>query len=70
MTAVSFYWDTNMAAVTSCENALYAPPRTRQHIMSDNESVTKVIASFYRDDSDTVYLGLDLRSDIIPANFL
>ena len=47
-------------------------PRTRQHMTSDNESVTKVIASFYRDDSDTVYLGFcyDLRSDIIPANVL
>ena len=39
---------------------------------SDNESVTKVIASFYRDDSDTVYLGFcyDVRLDIIPANVL
>ena len=51
---------------------IHAPPRTRQHTTADNESVTKAIASFYRDDSDTVYLGLsyDLRSDIIPANFL
>ena len=24
MAAVSLFWDTNMAAVTSCENALYA----------------------------------------------
>ena len=27
MAAVSLFWNTNMAAVTSCENALYLRPR-------------------------------------------
>ena len=48
-----------------------APSRTRQHAMADNEGVTKAVASFYRDDSDTVSLGLpcDPCSNIIPVNF-
>ena len=39
--------------------------------MADNEGVTKAIASFYQDDSDTVFLDLsyDLDPNIIPANF-
>ena len=39
--------------------------------MAANEGVTKAIASFYYDDSDTVFLDLfyDLRPNIIPGNF-
>ena len=48
-----------------------ASPRTRQHAMADNKSVTKAVASFYREDWDTVSLGLpcDPRPNIIPVNF-
>ena len=38
---------------------IYAPLRTRQHTMAvQNEGVTQAIASFYWDDSDTVFPGL------------
>ena len=48
-----------------------APPRTRQHAIAANEGLTKTVASFYRDDSDTVFLGLsyDPRPNIIPIKF-
>ena len=38
--------------------------------MAANEGVTEAIASFYRGDSDTVFLDFscDLHSNIIPAN--
>ena len=45
-----------------CKNDLwsqiYAPLRTRQHTTADSEGVTKAIASFFRDDSDTVFLSI------------
>ena len=40
--------------------------------MADNKGVTKAVASFYRENSDTVSLGLpcDPRPNIIiPVNF-
>ena len=48
-----------------------APPRTRQRAMVDNEGVAKAVASFYRDDSSTVSLGLpyDPLPNIIAVNF-
>ena len=37
--------------------------------MAANEGVIKAIASFYRDDSDTIFLGLsyDLRPNILKV---
>ena len=39
--------------------------------MAANEGVTEAVASFYRGDSDTVFLDFsyDLHPNIIPANF-
>ena len=39
--------------------------------MAANEGVTEAVASFYRGDSDMVFLDFsyDLRPNIIPANF-
>ena len=44
---------------------------TCPHTMAANEGVTEAVASFYRGDSDTVFLDFsyDLRPNIIPANF-
>ena len=38
MAAVSLFWDTNMAAVTSCENTLYVPKEIPQQEVSPAES--------------------------------
>ena len=39
---------------------IYAPLRTRQHTMAANKDFTKAIASFFfRDDSDTVFVGIN-----------
>ena len=51
-----------MCHVPSVVNELwsqtYAPLRTQQHTDAVNECVRKAIASVYRNDSDTVFLGL------------
>ena len=55
---------THVCHVPSVVNDLWsqnyrAPLKTRQHTMLlSNEGVRKAIASFYRDDSATVFLGL------------
>ena len=55
---------THVCHVPSVVNDLWsqnyrAPLKTRQHTMLlSNEDVRKAIASFYRDDSATVFLGL------------
>ena len=37
---------------------IHVPLGTRQHTDAANEGVRKAVATFYRDDSDTVFLGL------------
>ena len=69
------YCKTHVCHVPSVVNDLcsqiYTPLSTRQHMMAANDSVAKVIASFYRDDLGIVFLGLSyyFRPSIIPANF-
>ena len=47
------------SVVNDLWSQIYAPLRTRQHTMAvQNEDVTQAIASFYWDDSETVFLGL------------
>ena len=47
------------SSVNDLWTQIYAPLRTRQHTMAaKNEEVTKAIASFYWDYSETVFLGL------------
>ena len=49
---------------------IYGPPRTHRDTKAANEGVTKAIASFCRDDSDTVYLGLSYDLVVVPILYL
>ena len=57
--------------VYDLRSQIYSSLGTRDHTMGANEGVTEAVASFYRGDSDTVFLDFsyDLRPNIIPANF-
>ena len=65
---------THVCHVPSVVNDLWsqnyrAPLKTRQHTMLlSNEGVRKAIASFYRDDSATVFLGL--LTIFVPKTYL
>ena len=45
MAAVSLFWNTNMAAVTSCENALYLRPRLQNLANGLHENLKQNVGS-------------------------
>ena len=60
MAAVSLFWDTNMAAMTSCEKTQY---QQRVKIAGDLSKKTIAIENFFRSNSFSLHLGR-IKTDV------